>query len=158
MTNNGKDFLFTSESVTEGHPDKIADQISDSVLDAILKNDPKGRVACEVLVTTGVVFISGQITTSAYVDMTQLAREIVKEIGYTDAKTGFDYETCSVMTSIVGQSPDIAMGVDATPEQRSEYLTNIQTQAQGMMTSYTQATELEYGGQGDWESFVGQYT
>jgi S-adenosylmethionine synthetase len=109
-------YLFTSESVSEGHPDKMADLISDAVLDAIYKEDPNGRVACEVMLSTGVVFISGQITTSTYINMQELVREVVKDIGYTDAKTGFDYETCSVITCIESQSPDIAMGVDASPE------------------------------------------
>lgn len=104
--------LFTSESVTEGHPDKIADQISDAVLDGILEQDPKGRVACETLVTTGLVFIAGEITTSGYVDLHKIVRETIMEIGYTRAKFGFDFETCSVISSIHEQTPDIAMGVD----------------------------------------------
>ncbi len=108
-------YLFTSESVSEGHPDKIADQISDGILDEIYKNDPNGRVACEVLVTTGVIIISGQITTSTYVNMPKVAREIVKEIGYDHSALGFDCHTCSVFTCIEEQSPDIAMGVDAAP-------------------------------------------
>jgi S-adenosylmethionine synthetase len=105
--------LFTSESVTEGHPDKIADQISDAVLDAILAEDPRGRVACETLVTTGMVFVAGEITTRAYVEIPRIARETVRQIGYTDAAFGFDYQTCAVLTSIDEQSPDIARGVDA---------------------------------------------
>ena len=105
-------FLFTSESVTEGHPDKIADQISDAVLDAVLKDDPKGRVACETLVTTGLVVIAGEITTTTYVDFADLAREVVRDVGYTRAKYGFDAETCGVIAAIKKQSPDIAMGVD----------------------------------------------
>ena len=104
--------LFTSESVTEGHPDKIADQISDAVLDAVLSEDPTGRVACETLVTTGLVVIAGEITTEAHVDFSQVARETIREIGYTRAKFGFDCDTCSVLTAIDRQSPDIAMGVD----------------------------------------------
>jgi len=104
--------LFTSESVTEGHPDKIADQISDAVLDAVLKDDPAGRVACEVLVTTGVCVVAGEITTHTYVDVQQLAREVIKDIGYTDAAFGFDGHTCGVLNMIQKQSPDIAMGVD----------------------------------------------
>jgi S-adenosylmethionine synthetase len=104
--------LFTSESVTEGHPDKIADQISDSILDAILAQDPVGRVACETLVTTGLAIIAGEITTSCYVDFPEIVRETIKEVGYTRAKYGFDYETCAVLSSIHSQSPDIAMGVD----------------------------------------------
>ena len=104
--------LFTSESVTEGHPDKIADQISDAVLDAILKQDPMGRVACETVVTTGLVHVVGEITTNCYVDINRIVRNTIIEIGYTRAKYGFDGETCGVMTSIDEQSPDIAMGVD----------------------------------------------
>ena len=103
--------LFTSESVTEGHPDKVSDQISDAVLDNILEKDPMGTVACETLVTTGVIFVAGEITTSAYIDIPTIARDVVKDIGYTDAKFGFDYRTCAVITSIDEQSPDIAMGV-----------------------------------------------
>jgi len=105
-------FLFTSESVTEGHPDKIADQISDSVLDAVLKDDPTGRVACETLVTTGLVVVAGEITTTTYVDFSDLAREVIRDVGYTRAKFGFDAETCGVICTIHKQSPDIAMGVD----------------------------------------------
>jgi S-adenosylmethionine synthetase len=104
--------LFTSESVTEGHPDKIADQISDGVLDAILSKDPYGRVACETLLTTGLVIVAGEITTEAWVDIPKIVRETVREIGYTRAKYGFDSETCGVITAIDTQSPDIAMGVD----------------------------------------------
>lgn len=105
-------YLFTSESVTEGHPDKIADQISDSVLDAVLTQDARGRVACETLVTTGLVVIAGEITTTANVDFQQVARETIRKIGYTRAKYGFDCDTCSVLTAVGRQSPDIAMGVD----------------------------------------------
>ncbi|MHB8482984.1 MAG: methionine adenosyltransferase [Nitrospiria bacterium] len=104
--------LFTSESVTEGHPDKIADQISDAVLDAIIAQDPTCRVACETVLTTGLAFVAGEITTSCYVEIPDVVRETIKNIGYTRAKYGFDYETCGVMTSIHNQSPDIAMGVD----------------------------------------------
>lgn len=107
-----KDYYFTSESVTEGHPDKIADQISDSILDAILAQDPIARVACETLVTTGLAFVAGEISTSCYVHIPDIVRETIKNIGYTRAKYGFDYETCSVITSIDQQSSDIAMGVD----------------------------------------------
>jgi S-adenosylmethionine synthetase len=107
-----KKHLFTSESVTEGHPDKIADQISDAVLDAVLKEDPHGRVACETLLTTGLVIIAGEITTSARLDYPSIARQTVREIGYTRAKFGFDCDTCAVMIAIDTQSPDIAMGVD----------------------------------------------
>lgn len=105
-------FLFTSESVTEGHPDKIADQISDAVLDAIIGQDPTCRVACEAIVTTGLAFVAGEITTSCYVEIPDIVRETIKQVGYTRAKYGFDYETCAVITSIHSQSPDIAMGVD----------------------------------------------
>ena len=105
-------YLFTSESVTEGHPDKIADQISDAVLDAIISQDPTCRVACETILTTGLAFVAGEITTSCYVEIPDVVRETIKNIGYTRAKYGFDYETCAVMTSIHNQSPDIAMGVD----------------------------------------------
>ena len=104
--------LFTSESVTEGHPDKMADQISDSVLDAVLKDDPKGRVACEVLITTGICVVSGEITTTTYVDVPRLVRSVIEDIGYTDANFGFDSKTCGIINSIQSQSPDIAMGVD----------------------------------------------
>jgi len=107
-----RNFFFTSESVTEGHPDKIADQISDAILDEILSKDPVARVACETLVTTGLAFIAGEITTSCYVDIPAIVRETIKEIGYTRAKYGFDYETCAVLTAIHEQSADIAMGVD----------------------------------------------
>jgi S-adenosylmethionine synthetase len=111
MAPNGR-HVFTSESVTEGHPDKIADQISDAILDAVLAGDPQGRVACETLVTTGLAFIAGEISTTVYVDFPSLVRETIKEIGYTRAKFGFDYETCAVISSIDPQSPDIALGVD----------------------------------------------
>src|SRR5881409_1239351 len=106
------EYLFTSESVTEGHPDKIADQISDAVLDAIISQDPTGRVACESLLTTGLVVVAGEITTSCYVDIPKVARDTIKDVGYTRAKYGFDYETCGVIAAIGSQSPDIAMGVD----------------------------------------------
>jgi len=111
MSRNGR-YLFTSESVTEGHPDKIADQISDSILDAILTQDPVGRVACETLVTTGLAIVAGEITTSCYVDFQSVVRQTIKEVGYTRGKYGFDSETCAVLSSIHGQSPDIAQGVD----------------------------------------------
>ena len=104
--------LFTSESVTEGHPDKIADQISDAVLDAVLEQDPMGRVACEVLVTTGICVVSGEITTTCYVDVPRIARQTIEQVGYTDAAFGFDSKTCGVLNTIQSQSPDIAMGVD----------------------------------------------
>ncbi len=111
MSRDGR-HLFTSESVTEGHPDKIADQISDAILDAILAQDPVGRVACETLVTTGLAIIAGEITTSCYVDFPKIVRETIKDVGYTRAKFGFDHETCAVLSSIHEQTRDIAMGVD----------------------------------------------
>ncbi len=106
------DFLFTSESVTEGHPDKVADQISDAVLDALLKDDPRSRVACETLVTTGMAIIAGEITSEGYAHMPDIVRDTIREIGYTDPALGFDWKTCAVLTSIDRQSGDIAMGVD----------------------------------------------
>jgi S-adenosylmethionine synthetase len=112
MSSINKNYLFTSESVTEGHPDKIADQISDAVLDALLTQDPMSRVACETLLTTGLAMVAGEITTKGYVEIPDIVRQTIKEIGYTRAKYGFDYETCAVITSIHSQSPDIAMGVD----------------------------------------------
>ncbi len=126
-----EEYLFTSESVTEGHPDKIADQISDAVLDAIIAQDPVGRVACETLLTTGLVVIAGEITTSCYVDIPRVVRETIKGVGYTRAKFGFDYETCGVITAIDGQSPDIATGVD-----------NLGAGDQGLMFGYA-CTETE---------------
>ena len=112
MPHADEKFLFTSESVTEGHPDKIADQISDSVLDAVMTDDPTGRVACETLVTTGLIVVAGEITTSTYVPFSDVARSVIKDVGYTRAKYGFDAETCGVICAINRQSPDIAMGVD----------------------------------------------
>src|SRR4030066_953381 len=105
-------YLFTSESVTEGHPDKVADQISDSILDAILAQDAQARVACETMVTTGMAIIAGEITTKAYVELPDVVRETIKDIGYSNSSMGFDWETCAVISSIDKQSPDIAMGVD----------------------------------------------
>ena len=125
------EYLFTSESVTEGHPDKIADQISDAVLDSILAQDPVGRVACETLLTTGLVVVAGEITTSCYVDIPKIVRETIKNVGYTRAKFGFDYETCGVISAIDAQSPDIAMGVD-----------NLGAGDQGLMFGYA-CTETE---------------
>ena len=113
-------YLFTSESVTEGHPDKICDQISDAVLDAILEKDPNGRVACETAVTTGMVMVMGEISTNCYVDIPKIAREVIREIGYDRAKFGFDCDTCGVITSIDEQSADIALGVDQAYESRQE--------------------------------------
>jgi S-adenosylmethionine synthetase len=128
-----EEHLFTSESVTEGHPDKIADQISDAVLDAILAQDPTGRVACETLLTTGLVVVAGEITTSCYVDIPKVARETIREVGYTRAKFGFDFETCGVIAAIDEQSGDIAMGVD-----------NLGAGDQGLMFGYacTETPEL----------------
>ena len=136
--------LFTSESVTEGHPDKIADQISDSVLDAILAQDPKGRVACETVVTTGQIHVVGEISTSCYVDIASIARNAVIEIGYDRAKYGFDGNTCGVLISIDEQSPDIAMGVDKALEAKEGNAAEEETGAgdQGMMFGYaTNETE-----------------
>src|SRR5712691_6619832 len=117
-------YLFTSESVTEGHPDKLADQISDAVLDSILAEDPEGRVACETLLTTGVVLVAGEISTKTYVDVPRVVRETVTGIGYTDAKSGIDGATCGVLVAIQEQSPDIAMGVDKAMEMRAEGATD----------------------------------
>jgi S-adenosylmethionine synthetase len=114
------EFLFTSESVTEGHPDKIADQISDGVLDAVLKDDPYGRVACETLVNTGLIVVSGEISTDTYVDIQEIARETVRKIGYTDADLGFSADSCAVLNAIDKQSPDIAQGVDTALEKRTD--------------------------------------
>lgn len=141
--------LFTSESVTEGHPDKMADQISDAVLDAIMEKDPKGRVACETFVTTGLVLVGGEISTSCYVDIPKLVRETVKEIGYVRAKYGFDYATCSVLTSIDEQSEDIALGVDKALEAKEGQMDDSQIEAigagdQGMMFGYATNETEEY--------------
>jgi S-adenosylmethionine synthetase len=120
MSSESHEYLFTSESVTEGHPDKVADQISDGVLDAVLRDDPGGRVACETLVNTGLVVVSGEITTTTYVDIQDIARETIREIGYVDAQYGFDYHTCAVINAIDKQSPDIAQGVDQAYEARTD--------------------------------------
>ena len=106
------EYLFTSESVSEGHPDKVSDQISDSVLDAILAVDPKGRVACETLVSTGLVVVSGEITTSAHINYREIVQDRIRRIGYTDSDIGFDYKSCAILTAINRQSPDIAQGVN----------------------------------------------
>src|SRR5438105_1315327 len=105
-------YVFTSESVTEGHPDKVCDQISDGVLDDVLRQDPMGRVACETFITVGLVIVGGEITTKTYVDVPELVRKIVRDIGYTDAKYGFNYEACAILNAIGRQSPDIAQGVN----------------------------------------------
>lgn len=133
--------LFTSESVTEGHPDKICDQISDAILDEILKSDPNARVACETTVTTGLVLVSGEITTATYVDIPKIVRQTIKEIGYTRAKYGFDAETCGVLTAIDEQSADIAGGVDQALEAREGTMTEEEIEAigagdQGLMFGY----------------------
>src|SRR3954468_21301260 len=114
------EYLFTSESVTEGHPDKMADQISDGVLDAVMREDPNGRVACETLVNTGLVVVSGEISTSTYVDVPKIVRDTVNRIGYNDASYGFDCNTCAVITAIDEQSPDIAQGVNEASEPRHD--------------------------------------
>jgi S-adenosylmethionine synthetase len=134
-----RSFSFTSESVTEGHPDKIADQISDSVLDAVLQDDPTGRVACETLITTGLVVVGGEITTETYVDIPHLVRERVREIGYTRAKYGFDADTCGVIVALDEQSPDIAQGVDSSFETQhgdGDPLDQVGAGDQGMMFGY----------------------
>src|SRR3954463_10223017 len=119
-TMRDNEYLFTSESVTEGHPDKIADQISDGVLDAVLRDDPLGRVACETLVNTGLVVVSGEISTSTYVDIQEIARETIRKIGYVDADLGFSADSCAVLNAIDKQSPDIAQGVDQALEKRTD--------------------------------------
>ncbi|WP_297197241.1 methionine adenosyltransferase [Thermanaeromonas sp.] len=140
--------LFTSESVTEGHPDKMADSISDAILDAILEKDPLARVACEVLVSTGLVLVAGQITTECYVDIPRIVRETVRDIGYTRAKFGFDCDTCAVVTSIDEQSPDIAMGVNQAWEKREgledDELASLGAGDQGMMFGYATRETPEF--------------
>jgi S-adenosylmethionine synthetase len=136
-----KEFLFTSESVTEGHPDKMADQISDAILDAIIADDPKCRTAIETLLKTGIVVVAGEVTTSTYVEIPDIVREVVKNIGYTRAKYGFDYETCGVITSIGKQSPNISQGVNSAYETRigEGYENEFDNQGagdQGMMFGY----------------------
>ncbi len=140
--------LFTSESVTEGHPDKMSDQISDAILDEILQHDPEARVACETAVTTGMVFVAGEISTKTYVDIPQVVRQTVEEIGYTRAKYGFDAETCAVITAIDEQSPDIAKGVDQALEARrgelDEEIVAIGAGDQGLMFGYATNETEEY--------------
>ena len=134
-----RDFLFTSESVTEGHPDKVADQVSDTILDAVLTDDPNGRVACETLVTTGLVVVAGEVTTETYVDIPRLVRETVKGIGYDRAKYGFDADTCGVMVALDEQSPDIALGVERSYEMQrgdDDPLDRLGAGDQGMMFGY----------------------
>ena len=141
-----RSFHFSSESVTEGHPDKIADQISDSVLDAVLTDDPYGRVACETLITTGLVVVAGEITTSTYVDIPRLVRKRIAEIGYTRAKYGFDAETCGVMVALDEQSPDIAQGVDESYEVQHgdrDPIDQIGAGDQGMMFGYASSETEE---------------
>src|SRR3954449_1330285 len=136
-----REFLFTSESVTEGHPDKVADQVSDAALDAVLSDDPNGRVACETLVTTGLVIVAGEMTTETYVDVANLARETIRAIGYTASEFGFDANTCGVVVAIDPQSPDIAQGVDASYEVQhdpgdDDPLDRVGAGDQGMMFGY----------------------
>ena len=140
-----REFLFTSESVTEGHPDKVADQVSDTILDAVLADDPKGRVACETLVTTGLVVVAGEITTETYVEIPRLVRETIKGIGYDRAKYGFDADTCGVMVALDEQSPDIALGVETSYEMQrgdDDPLDRLGAGDQGMMFGYA-CTETE---------------
>ena len=132
-------YLFTSESVSEGHPDKIADQISDAILDAVLKQDPQARAAIETTVTTGLVVVVGEMSTSAYVDIQKIARQTINDIGYVDGKFGFDGDSCAVLTAIDEQSPDIAQGVDESIERREgdqDEFDEIGAGDQGMMFGY----------------------
>jgi len=142
-------FFFTSESVTEGHPDKVCDQISDAVLDAIIADDPDGRVACEVAATTGLVVVMGEITTSSYVDIGKIARDTIREIGYTRSEYGFDADTCGVIVSIKEQSADIALGVDRALEAKRGEMSDDEIEAigagdQGMMIGFACDETPEY--------------
>ena len=138
--------LLTAESVTEGHPDKVADRISDAILDALLSKDPQARVACETVVTTGLVFVTGEITTTCYVDIPKIVRDTVKEIGYTRAKFGFDGDTCAVLTALDEQSPDIALGVNQALEVKTGELIENTLGAgdQGIMFGYATQETPEY--------------
>ena len=136
--------LFTSESVTEGHPDKICDQVSDAILDAMLAQDPMSRVACETLATTGLVMVAGEVTTNCYVDIEKLVRERIRQIGYDRAKYGFDCDSCAVLVSLKGQSPDIAMGVDVSIESREASVADIGAGDQGMVYGFACNETPEY--------------